>query len=842
MNRPAIRKNFAAVIGCLSIFAASWLCRAGTLAAQQLPKGNPYSPLSTTAKYERQRDYDLKNIFYRLTLDWPKRQLQGDVTETLSPLKPGLRELKVDAGPNLSVSKCLLNGTAVKFKHDGTVLSIQPPAPPAPGKNLSIEIIYQSEAALPEQRRTASNPGIRWVNPDRFEPARRPAFWTSGWPENNHFWLPAYDYPNDRATVEAFITVPPSWYAMANGALQGVVKSTRAYTYHWKSEKPISTYLIAVSAGEMDVAQEKRAGVPLIYGVPKGEGPYIRPSFGHTAEMISFFSSKLGVPFPWDKYGQTAVFDFNFGGMENASCTTLAEFPLAEARSGSAAVDSLVSHELAHQWFGDLITYRDWSQAWLSEGFATYFQQVYTEHSQGKDAFGRDRESALQAYLSESRRYHRPIVTHYYPRPDDMLDSHTYPKAGLILHMLRRELGDKQFFAGLGHYLKKHAYSVVETSDLTRAIKEATGRDVSRFIDQWIMKPGHPLLGYTWKEENGKAIVDVSQIQDTKDGTPVYDLPLTIAVIGKNGNVQRSRFRLTSARQQFAIQERSPAVALLIDPDHDLLLERKPYDYTGKAIEQEAVARYAPNSIDREAALIALIDSSASTFKGPPGTMTMERLQRETSPACIANVLSAMAPKQLVGVRAGYREFLHHKDARVREAAIKAIGALPATEEDTVAVRTKVEETEQLRVINAALAALGGWDPDENLDVIRRGFKMDSRHDVIRIAAINALARAYGDTAAALALQAMEPQNSRPVRFAAVDLMRKAFPGRAKVTQGLVNLVRDEDPQVRNRAVNVLIARVDKSAIPDIRAIESSATDPAVRAAAKRATEGLQGR
>ncbi len=840
-----VRAKFTARYHLLGITAVVCLLLAGgpNTATPQLPRSNPFSPTSIPAKYERSRDYDLLNVLLRLSVDWNGKTFGGSVVHTLAPLRDGLSDLKFDAGPGLRISRCLVGTTECQFTHGQGVLTVKSPYPLACGQQVKVGIDYAALRPAAGQRSAGTNPGFRWVLPDRFEPARKPGFWTSGWPETNHFWIPIYDYPNDRATTEAYITVPSGWFVLSNGALKDIVKGKTTDTYHWKSHQTLSTYLLSLAGGEMDVIREHGAGTDLIYAVPRGERSLIRPSFGHTADMIAFFSRKLRVPYPWAKYGQSAVFDFIFGGMENASATTMAENPLAEPRSGPAAMDSLVSHELAHQWFGDLVTYLDWSQAWLSEGFATYFQELYTEYSQGKDAFDRDREASLQAYLSESRRYKRPIVTRHYLRPDNMLDSHSYPKAALVLHMLRRQLGDADFFRALGGYLRKHAYAVVDTNDLARAIAQYSGRNVEPFFDQWVYKPGHPVLDYTWTYDGDakQIVVDVTQSQDTKDGTPVYDLPLKFGII-TNGVCERKTIELNQAAQQFKVPSAQRPDMVLLDPDHDLLIERKPYNYAARPMEQEFVAKWAPSSVDREAAAIAMTSGEVGPVRGIPGAETMQILQRETSPAAIAGVLRALAPQKKAGLRPYYREYVKHKDGRVRVAAIQAIAVLPKIDEDLNALRAMINDREELGVISAALKAIGGWDADGNIDVIRKAIGMDSRHEAIRLAAVNALNDSSSEPALALVQHAAARAMPRSVRRSAVDLLSRKFLDKPHATQTMVDLVKDEDPRIREAAVSGLIFRNDIGAVEALRGLEQSAVDPAIKSGAKRAADGLEGK
>src|SRR5262249_7958432 len=272
----------------------------------------------------------------------------------------------------------------------------------------------------------------------------------------------------------------------------------------WGMTETHGSYLTWRVGGPVDLKRSSWRDVELIYAVPKGKEHLIDDTFGDTPDMLSFFSDTLGVKYPWPKYAQVTVSGYP-GGRENVSATTLNEDNLVDRRGNLQSVTTgQIAHELAHQWFGDLVTFRDYGHFWLNEGFAGFFSNLYMEHACGKDEYDRRMEGSVQNYLSESRRYKRPLATNLYPSYLRMFDRHTYSKGTAVLHTLRRTLGDKVFFAGLHHYLTKHKHTPVDSHDLCCALTEATGINVEPFFDQWVYKPGHPVLDYTWIWDEAK--------------------------------------------------------------------------------------------------------------------------------------------------------------------------------------------------------------------------------------------------------------------------------------------------------------------------------------------------
>jgi aminopeptidase N len=817
-----------------------------------LAQANPFQPPRASVHYERDRDYDLQNVTVRLKVDWAKRSFGGVVTHTLAPLREGLTELDFDAGSNLDVTACTVNGAAAKYARDGDKLKVTPAIRLIRATPVQVAIRYASKSAAHGPRSLNGTYGLHWIMPEKFVPERKPGFYTQGESEGNHLWVPIYDYPNDKTTTETYVEVPETWYVIGNGRLVGTDanRQTHTRTFHWKMVQPHSTYLLSLAGGEMDIGYEDWKGVGLLYAVPKGEAKYIDASFGDTKDMLTYFSDRLGVKYPWPKYAQTCVFDFG-GGMENVSATTLGEGSLVEARNGIHPMASLNSHELAHQWFGDLVTCRDWGNIWLNEGFATFFEQLWAERSRGRDAYDSEREGALNSYLSESRRYKRPIVTNVYPDPDAMFDSHTYPKGGLVLHMLRRELGDDAFFRGLGYYLRKNAYHPVDTHDLIRALAESTGRNLEPFFDQWVYKPGHPVIDYTWRYDDAakQVVVNVSQVQDTKDGTPIYTFKCGYALVGGSAGVQSGVLQVDKDKAEIRLPASSKPDAFLLDPAHDILMERKPKQW--QAGEAMAVVKYPSPAISwlerRNAATELLKDQPGdATISAVAETVSADRAWR--SDLYSRAVVERLGQLKKPALRPLFESIAEGRglapgtvaEPELRAAAISALGYLPKEIDDEASLRRFVNQKEFFSVARAAMRALSGWDTDANLPLFRQAATWESRHDTVRMDALSAISRSKSASAAAALLEYAKPKYERPVRLKTLFYLDDEYKDVPAVTTALEPLLTDADERVARSAADVLGGRADKNAIPALRAAEQNAKDEGVRKAAKAAADRLE--
>lgn len=696
-----------------------------------IPQGqNPFAPPRAFLHYAPDRTCDLQHVAITLDIDYPNKGIKGHIVNTLSPLRNGITEVRLMAGTELVLSKVTVDGTKAKFRRDGRDLFITTKALTR-GKPIQIAIDYSSQNSKAQP--FGGSGGFHWINPRENGPATRVGFWTQGESEYNSNWAPTWDYPNDMTTSETTCTVQSDWTVIGNGILESDKLSSdkKKRTFHWVMKQPHATYLLTLVGGPLDIKKDKWRGVDLWYVVPKGEGKYIDDSFGDTPDMLEFFSNTLGVKYPWPKYAQNAMYDFG-GGMENVSATTLGEGSLTEKRAGFRLMSSLNSHELGHQWFGDLVTCKDWGDTWLNESFATYMQMIYFEHSQGLQAYQQEVTDNINSYLAESRRYKRPISTKMYPNGDAMFDSHTYPKGGVVLHTLRRLIGDEAFYTGLNQYLTKHRHQPVESADLRRSLTEATGINMEPFWAQWFEKPGHPVLDYTWKEEGGKLLLTVKQTQDTSDGTPIYDIPTKAALITDSG-LKRVAVHITKAEETFEFPGET-AKAVVLDPDHDFLREF-PNLHWSRA-ELPYIIKFAPVGDDKYDAIRKLLNGE----KTPADIkLATDAVMADSGKFTAIRSISPLASLNDPSLRSFFTSLLNHPDFGRRAEAVAALGRLPQDPETTKTLRGLINAEAPIPVVVNAIQALARLDKEGNKDVFTKAQSIPSRNDRIKRVATSAL-------------------------------------------------------------------------------------------------------
>nr|MDQ3301086.1 M1 family metallopeptidase [Myxococcota bacterium] len=476
----------------------------------------------TRARYAPDRVVDIQHLALVLEIDPVLRTVSGTATLRCAAIASGARVIELDA-VELTIDSVTVGGEPATFRHDGKKLRVELAKPLAAGAELVIAVAYHG---VPRR-------GLYFIGPDDGYPDKPVQAWTQGQDEDSRYWFPCIDTPNEKATSEVKVTVPAHLFALSNGVLVTDVTIGARRTLHWRLDVPHSCYLVTLAVGDFSAIETRWRDVPVVYYVERGKEAAAERTLARTPEMLELFSKRFGVAYPYPRYSQVFVADFIFGGMENTSATTLTDSVLIDERAAlDYDIDSLVAHELAHQWFGDLVTCRDWGESWLNEGFATYAEYIWREHHEGRDAADLELEDWAEMYFGEdSNRYRRTIATKLYDEPIDIFDHHLYDKGGRVLHMLRHFLGDDAFFGALAHYLGKHRHSVVESRDLARAVEEATGKNLDWFFSQWVIDgAGHPDLevAIRWDLERRLAIVTVDQKHKVDARTPLFRIPTRV--------------------------------------------------------------------------------------------------------------------------------------------------------------------------------------------------------------------------------------------------------------------------------------------------------------------------
>jgi aminopeptidase N len=414
--------------------------------------------------------------------------------------------------------------------------------------------------------------GLYFINADGSEDGKPTQIWTQGETDGSSCWFPTIDAPNQKFTHDIYITVDSTYKTLSNGQLISQKSDKGMRTDRWKQSLPHAPYLVMLTVGEFAVAKDMMPnGLELSYYVEPQYGKDAYAIFGRTPEMMAFFTNVFGVPYPWEKYAQVAVRDFVAGAMENTTATVHEESVQNDTRSlvdGNS--DAVIAHELAHHWFGNLVTCEEWGQLPLNESFANYAEYLWSEYNNGKNEADWGAMQEIKQYLGEAETKQVPMIRYFYKDAENMFDSHSYAKGGRILHMLRTYVGDDAFFESLKTYLKTHAFGTTEIADLRKAFEKVTGEDLNWFFDQWFFRPGHPVLKVDHNYlGSGKVQIKIKQTQDTLAST-VYRLPVKVD-IWVNGKKNRHAVVIDKASQTFEFPAAKKPDLVLFDAESQLL-------------------------------------------------------------------------------------------------------------------------------------------------------------------------------------------------------------------------------------------------------------------------------
>ncbi len=691
---------------------------------------------SRPLRYERSHDYDVQHYQIRLTLDDARRSFDGDTTIRLVSLRDGFSHVSLDAETFTVDSVQDASGTPLAFDHSKGTLRIILAAPRAYGETVEVRVRYHATGVQADPEKFGMSRGYDLGLGFKEATSTNPTLInTLSYPEGARHWFPCYDHPNDKATSEVLATVREDFQVISNGRLIGQTadSNARTRTFHWHQEKPHATYLFVLAAGPYVDVRDSEPGLPVSYWVYPEARPNAARSFGKTREIIRFFEKEFGVAFPWVKYHQITVPGIG-GGAESTSATVIGDVQIHDERAEQDFPSHwLVAHEAAHQWWGDLVTMRDWTHAWIHEGFATYYENAYLAASQGEDEAALDWLMKRDAYLTEMRtKYQRPIVSERWEVPDQNFDRHSYQKAALVIRLLRSVMGDAAYRRAITHFLEKHALQSADTHDFLVAIRESTGQVLDWFFDEWIYKPGHPVLAVDarWLETEQVVEIRVAQTQEGGGQPAVFQMPVEFGITTASGK-RTERVWLRQREQTFRFAADGKPLLVRFDEGNHLLCE---FEFAKSSAE----LLYQLSQDDVTGRMWAARQLEQHTKE--PGVL--QALQRSARHDAFWGVrreaLRATTSFKEEGLTAFWKQRAEDEKSAVRVAAIQLL----ASRRDPA---LKVWFLEKFRTDNSylaqaeALRALGGCGSAEDLPFLRAASTEPSPRDVIRKAALEVI-------------------------------------------------------------------------------------------------------
>ena len=542
----------------------------------------PTKPASPTYPYRaaRTRAHDLIHTRLEVRFDWEKHQLLGTATLELRPYFYPQTQVVLDAkGFDIHAVGRQDNDQTLplQYEYDGQHLTIDLGRTYTRQERYFLQIEYTAkpdEAPAGGSAAITSDKGLYFIGTETDSlDTTMPQIWTQGETEANSRWFPTIDSPNERTTQEMYITVDDRYTTLSNGVLissEMVNDSTR--TDYWRMDQAHAPYLFMMAVGEFAKIEDSWRGMDVDYYIHPDYASYASAIFGHTPDMLTFFSDKLGVKYPWPKYAQIVVDDFVSGAMENTTASVFYDALRVDDRSLlDNQWDDIIAHELFHHWFGDLVTTESWANLTLNEGFASYAEYLWNEHRYGKDEAAYKLWEQAQNYFTEAEKKQVNLIRYHYAEQEDMFDRHSYDKGSRVLHMLRSYVGDDAFFAGLKSYLTRHAYHSVEVDDLRQAMEAVTGEDLNWFFNQWYLSSGHPQLKIQQSYADGIVSLQVDQMQDSAT-TPIFRLP-TYVDVWINGKKERYSVEIDQASQRLEFEAPTMPDLVVFDSEAELLAQ-----------------------------------------------------------------------------------------------------------------------------------------------------------------------------------------------------------------------------------------------------------------------------
>ena len=815
--QPALRSETA--VSAVAEHALS--CR---LCSGAAPASRPDMP--GYRKYAPDRRVDILHLQIDITPDFKRRSIQGNVLLRFQPIAAPLSELSLDA-----VDLDILGASSSEpgFKHQVTakeiLLRFDPPVPA--GKEASVGIDYRAEPRS----------GLYFRTREMGYPATH--LWTQGEPTESRHWFPCFDHPVEKLTSEVVCHVPEGMVALSNGRQLPQSRDPDGKTrFHWVQDKPHASYLVTLVAGDLRKEEDRHGGLPLEFWTTPEEAPHAQSAFRNTRRMMEFFEREIGLPYPWAKYGQVAVHDYHWGGMENTSLTTLNHRSLFSKDTGTLFnSDSLVAHELAHQWFGDFVTCRDWSHIWLNEGFATYYDWLWQGEDHGRAQLLTTLHRAAADVTGKANET-RGIVWRKFDEPVEMFNYLAYPKGAWVLHMLRSELGPDLYRKCIRTYLQRHALGSPTTDQLRAVFEELSGRSLEKFFDQWVYGIGTPQLdiAYAWDEGARSAKISVKQTQKISEEAHLFEFPLTLRFRTPSETVEKT-VRVREKEEDFHFTLPSAPELVRIDPNLTLLAKIR-----FKPAKPMLLLQLADND-DPVGQLLALEQLAEKPDADAVGRIqtALEKAGHHTVRIKAAESLrKAGTPEALAALRSAPAD----SDDRVKNAVVRAVGGFLQADAFATLRDAAVGETNP-GIVATALRALAPWNTPEIRTLLAESLSRGSFRERIVEGALGAMQAQEDPAHVPPILRLLDSRSDLPSETTAIALetaasLQRHASDKSAVRARLSSHLTDPRNRVRLAAIEGLGRLEDPGAIPLLEPLTERTALPAEVEAARKALERIR--
>lgn len=669
-------------------------------------------------------NFDLLNQRLNVRFDWARHAVVGNTTLSFAALDQPVTTIRLNAVGMTIHGVSIPDGPAVKFEYDGDTLFVHLPRPLRPRGRTAIMIDY--ETVRPKK-------GAYFIDRNHY-------LWTQGETEDTRYWIPTYDHPDDKTTWQISVTTDPDEKALSNGRLVSSRRVRDGIVWNWVLEHPASTYLMSVVTGKYAVVTDHWKNIPVEYWTYPDSIAAAKLGFGRTPEAIDVFSRRTGVPFAWTKYAQSVVPDFIFGGMENVTATTQNDNGILHPAwaEPQANADGLMSHELGHQWYGDLLTTRDWSHAWLNEGFATFMEQTFREAEKGIDEAAWDRMDAQQQTIEADRRNRRPIVyNRWIHEPLELFFSgHIYPKGATVLQMLRHQLGDSLFWHAMHVYTASHMYQNVTTDDLRRSFEQATGRNFKPFFDQWVYGAGFPVFQVTSSYDSAanRLTLHAVEVQPRDSLTGYFDTDVDVDVLTegvpvratmsvRNGSGDLMMMLPAGARPRAIEWNRGHWILALSDFPRSTAMLDYQLSHSDDVTSRAEAVELLRTRTDQPAAAHAIATAATSDAFWAMRQLAVESLTAFAADSAARRAISAA---------------LSDKDARVRQSVAVALAKFPGPDVAALLANSAQHDTSPI-VRGAAVASYLAVTGDAGLALAESVMAPQSWQNVLRAPALKVL-------------------------------------------------------------------------------------------------------